>query len=264
MEQATAAPLEMQRLGVVMEPDPSIPEEVEGVLNPATRRRARGPTVDDRVGRNLLAATQRSSVRWSDSPERAAQAVTTRGPGAASGRRGPAHRPARSVRAAVGSALRRAAGDPPSAGSAPAARPATPRGRCAARRPAPPVRARSRRRGTGSSRPGPLRNARSTQGMMRPAVAMSTNKTCSASSSPRPRRRRSTCGRGAATSAGSPAMANASTGTAMLYLAVVRRERFRFSGPGHEGRPQPAGSTPLARQTASTVSSAARVRAGFT
>ncbi len=42
MEQATAAPLEMQRLGVVMEPDPSVSEEAEGVLNPATARGSDG------------------------------------------------------------------------------------------------------------------------------------------------------------------------------------------------------------------------------
>lgn len=40
MQQQTAAPFQMERLGLIMRPDPTIPEEVEGVLNPAT---ARGP-----------------------------------------------------------------------------------------------------------------------------------------------------------------------------------------------------------------------------
>lgn len=38
MSQTTTAPFELERLGIVMEPDPAIPEEAEGTLNPGAAR----------------------------------------------------------------------------------------------------------------------------------------------------------------------------------------------------------------------------------
>src|SRR5579871_3547627 len=40
MSEAAATPFRVERLGKIMEADPTIPEEIEGVLNPAA---ARGP-----------------------------------------------------------------------------------------------------------------------------------------------------------------------------------------------------------------------------
>lgn len=42
MDQVAQSPFKIQRLGVVMRPDPNRPEELEGVLNPGAARASDG------------------------------------------------------------------------------------------------------------------------------------------------------------------------------------------------------------------------------
>ena len=51
---------EMRRLGLLMEPDPSRPEEVEGVLNPAA---ARGPEPPELVLSRLVYRSDPAMIR---------------------------------------------------------------------------------------------------------------------------------------------------------------------------------------------------------